>query len=184
MTHQLRFSAFVVFVGLIWGAGPALSDEHKSAPPEMSPARMNDLIEAVGDGVERMNPGQWRFKIEKVSVLVIADDAHDRMRILVGIAKANKLPPELYRRLMQANFDTTLDARYAVAKGLLWAMYLHPLKSLTDRMFLSGIGQTVNLLRTFGKTFSSGGLSFQGGDSSGLIERQLIEKLLEQGKAI
>ena len=49
---------------------------------------------------------------------------------------------------------------------------------------ITGIGQAVNLYRTFGKTFSSGGLAFQGGDSTGLIERRLIEKLLEQGKAI
>ncbi len=145
---------------------------------------MNALIEAVGDDVEHTKSGKWRFKIEKVSVLIIADEAHDRMRILVGIAKADTVPTELYRRLMQANFDTTLDARYAVAKGVLWSMYLHPLKSLTDPLFLSGIGQTVNLFRTFGKTYSSGGLTFQGGDSTGLIERQLIEKLLEQGKAI
>ncbi|PPR25018.1 MAG: hypothetical protein CFH40_00586 [Alphaproteobacteria bacterium MarineAlpha10_Bin3] len=176
-----RFSALALIAGFIWLASPT---ESKAAPTEMSLNRMNDLIEAVGNGVERMTPGQWRFTIEKVAVLVIADETHYRMRILVGIVKADKIPPGVYRRLMQANFDTALDARYAVAKGLLWSLYLHPLKSLTDRLFLSGIGQAVNLYRTFGKTFSSGGLAFQGGDSTGLIERRLIEKLLEQGKAI
>lgn len=176
-----RLSVLVLIAGLIWIAGPA---ESKVAPADMSLNRMNDLIQAVGNGVERMNQGQWRFTIETVAVLVIADETYDRMRILVGIVRADKVPPGVYRRLMQANFDTALDARYAVAKGLLWSLYLHPLKSLTDRLFLSGIGQTINLYRTFGKTFSSGGLAFQGGDSAGIIERRLIEKLLEQGKAI
>jgi hypothetical protein len=184
MARQPRFLALVLILGLIWAAGPALPNEAKPAPPGMSLDRMNLLIEAIGDDVKRMNTGQWRFSIENIPTLVIADEAHGRMRILVGITKADNVPPELYRRLMQANFDTTLDARYAVAKGLLWGLYLHPLKSLTDPLFLSGIGQAVNLRRTFGKTFSSGGLTFQGGDSSGLIERRLIEKLLELGKAI
>jgi hypothetical protein len=176
-----RFYALVLIASLFWVAGPANSNV---TPAEMSLDRINDLIEAVGNDVEQMNPSQWRFTIEDVAVLVIADETHNRLRILVGIVKADKVPPGAYRRLMQANFDTTLDARYAVAKGLLWSLYLHPLKSLTDRLFLSGLGQTVNLHRTFGKTFSSGGLAFQGGDSTGLIERRLIEKLLEQGKAI
>ena len=183
MIRPLRLSALALTLGLTLAAGTANSNELNPAT-DMSLTRMTALIEAVGDDVRQIQRGQWRFKIETVSVLVIADEAHDRMRILVGIAKADKVTTDLYRRLMQANFDTALDARYAVAKGVLWSMYLHPLKSLTDPLFLSGIGQTVNLLRTFGKTFSSGGLTFQGGDSSGLIERQLIERLLEQGKAI
>ncbi len=150
----------------------------------MTLTRMNDLIEAIGDDVARQNQGQWRFVVEKVPVFVIADAMNDRMRVLVGIAKTEDLPEALYQRLMQANFDTTLDARYAVAKGVVWGAYLHPLKALTDRLFLSGVGQTVNLARTFGKTFSSGGLTFQGGDSNDIIERELIEKLLEKGLAI
>lgn len=184
MAWQSRILALVLVAGLIGAAGTAFSGEPHAEARAMSPARMNALIEAVGDDVERMNAGQWRFKIKDISVLVIADETHDRMRVLVGIVTVDKMPPAVYRRLMQANFDTTLDARYAVADGLLWSLFLHPLKSLTDSLLLSGIGQAVNLFRTFGKTFSSGGLVFQGGDSTGLIERQLIEELLERGKAI
>jgi hypothetical protein len=150
----------------------------------MTLSRMNDLIDAIGKDVKRQQQGQWKFVVEQIPVFVIADPAHNRMRVLVGIARVESLSEALYQRLMQANFDTTLDARYAVAKGVVWGAYLHPLKSLTDRLFLSGVGQTVNLARTFGKTFSSGGLTFQGGDSAGILERELIEKLLEKGLAI
>ncbi len=31
---------------------------------------------------------------------------------------------------MQANFDTALDARYAIAKGALWSTFIHPLSDL------------------------------------------------------
>lgn len=169
----------------IFVSGPVLADKNNGASKaDMTLERMNDLIEAIGDNVGRPQESQWQFIIEEIPVLVIADAQNDRMRILVGISKTESLPAGLYHRLMQANFDTALDARYAIAKGIVWGAFLHPLKALTDRHFLSGVGQTVNLARTFGNTFTSGGLTYQGGDSAGIIERELIEKLLEKGLAI
>lgn len=176
----MRHAITIVFAAFLWTAGPASAEEKTS----MTLERMGAMIEAIGDDVSHNSPGQWRFKIETVPVFVITDEAHDRMRILVGVSKTKDLSSALFERMMQANFDTTLDARYAVAKGVVWGAFLHPLKALTDRLFLSGVGQTVNLARTFGKTFSSGGLTFSGGDSRGIIERELIEKLIEKGLAI
>lgn len=176
----------VPFIALfILVSGPALAEKEGSkGKTGMTLERMNELIEAIGDNVARPQESQWQLVIEEIPVLVIADAQNDRMRVLVGISKTENLPAGLYQRLMQANFDTALDARYAVAKGIVWAAFMHPLKALTDRLFLSGVGQTVNLARTFGNTFSSGGLTYQGGDSAGIIERELIEKLLEKGLAI
>jgi hypothetical protein len=81
--------------------------------------------------------------------------------------------------MLQANFDTALDARYSVAKGVLWSLYLHPLESLSDEQFLASLGQVVNLAASFGTSYSSGGLSFGGGDSS-----ELIQELLDKGLSI
>ena len=61
---------------------------------------------------------------------------------------------------------------------------IHPLAALHDRQFISAIGQTVNLSLTFGKTFSSGAMSFGGGDSRDIIRKQLIEKLQKKGLPI
>lgn len=52
---------------------------------------------------------------------------------------------------------------------------LHPLSPLTADQFLSGLAQTVLLARNYGTTFSSGALSFGGGDSQDLL-RELLEK--------
>jgi hypothetical protein len=181
----MRRIAIFIFAVSVWAAGHAhAGQDGPDAAKVMTLERMNDLIEAIGDEVSRNSNSQWRFLIENIPVFVVADARADRMRVLVGISKIENMPKELYLRLMQANFDTTLDARYAVARGVVWSAFLHPLKSLTDRFFLSGVGQTVNLARTYGKTFTSGGVTFQGGDSAGIIERELIEKLLEKGLAI
>ena len=85
--------------------------------------------------------------------------------------------------MMQANFDSALDARYAIAQGLLWATYIHPLAPLQKNQLISGVGQVVNLALTYGTAYSSGGLSFNGGDSNG-ITRELLEELLDRGQSI
>ena len=79
-------------------------------------------------------------------------------------------------RLMQANFDSALDARYAVAQGRLWGVFIHPLSPLERDQFLSGIAQTINLARTYGQTYSGGANVFGGGDLN-RIYQDLLDDL-------
>ncbi len=187
----------IAALGLIWpviGPGTALAQQAQQddlPPRQQAPAqvmtldRMNDLVIAVDPDAQRSPAGNmWQLRVEDVPLTIITDPGHDRMRVIAGIAPADELEPALLFRLMQANFDTALDARYAIAQDVLWATFIHPLSPLTREQFLSGIGQTVNLARTFGSTFSSGALSFGGGDSRGLLERQLIDELLKKGRDI
>ena len=46
---------------------------------------------------------------------------------------------------MVANFDTAMDARYAIAQGGLWSTVLHPFAALTDDEFLSGFTQAITV---------------------------------------
>jgi hypothetical protein len=86
-------------------------------------------------------------------------------------------------RLMQANFDSALDARYAVANGRLWGVFIHPLSPLEKNQFLSGLVQTVTVARTYGTGYTSGGAVFGGGDSNE-IYRKLFEELQKKGEAL
>lgn len=124
------------------------------------------------------------FSFAEANITVVADPTADRMRILTPILPAEQLSEALLVRLMQANFDSALDARYAIAQGLLWSTFIHPLSPLTEQQFLSGIGQTINTAQSFGTTFSSGEVVFGGGDSSELQQRQLIDELLEKGQTL
>ncbi len=65
---------------------------------------------------------------------------------------------------MVANFDTAMDARYAIAQGGLWSTVLHPFAALTVDEFLSGFTQAVTLAGTYRTTYCSGALRFSGGD--------------------
>ena len=158
---------------------PGKSEEQRV----MNNARLAELIKRVDENAQG-RPGFWEFTVEAYRVTVMTDEKADRMRIIIPIVEAEKLDKALLVRTMQANFDSALDARYAIARGVLWAAFIHPLSSLSDKDFLSGIGQTVNITASFGDTFSSGGVIFHGGDSADIQRRQLIDRLLDKGLAI
>lgn len=165
----------VCFVAALLVTGAAGTQEPESAPGAgseaavMDNARLGALIERL-DPEAQGRPGYWQLNIRDRAVVVITDERADRMRILSGVARAEGIPPELLYRLMQANFDTALDARYAIAQEVVWTAFIHPLGSLDDALFVSGLAQVVTLAETFGTTFSSGGMTFGGGDSGALLE--------------
>ncbi len=147
----------------------------------MTIERMGTIIKRLDGNVKVVRAGVWQFKIEQTWVMVVTDKKANRMRIMVPVRKAEGLSAEELIRITQANFDTALDSRYAIAQKLLWAVYIHPLSELYPRQFIKGIGQTVNLALSYGKTYNSGLLSYGGGDSRGILRRQLIDKLLKKG---
>lgn len=149
----------------------------------MNNQRLAELITKIDKSVQG-KPGYWVVVVEGREVTIITDERADRMRIIVPITPTKNIDKDRLYRLMQANFDSALDARYSIANDILWAAFIHPLSGLGDEEFLSGLGQTVNLALTYGDSYSSGALVFGGGDSQSLQRRQLIEKLLHDGLAI
>lgn len=150
----------------------------------MTVDKMDVIIKRLDANAKNIRKGSWTLTVEKTNVIIITDGTNNRMRILVPIRKVEGLSSQELIRMMQANFDTALDSRYAIANKILWATFIHSLSTLHERQFISAIGQTVNAALTYGTTYSSGELSYGGGDSQGIIRRQLIDKLLEKGLPI
>jgi len=159
------------------------SRDFKPKINKMSNQRLDVLIKRLDENAEG-KPGYWSFVINDQKVSVITDERADRMRILISVIKSDKLKPEQLTRILQANFDSTLDARYAIAKGILWSAFIHPLSSLSDEEFLQGLGQVINLTTSFGSSYSSGLLIYRGGDSEDLRNRELIDELLDKGLTV
>ncbi|PWJ16216.1 hypothetical protein [Jannaschia seohaensis] len=165
------------FVLALLFAGTAAAQE---VPADMTLDRMEAVLTRLDPATERAGVA-FRLTVEDVPLIVITDPRADRMRAMVPIRSAEGLTPEDLRRMMQANFDSALDARYAVAEGRLWAVYIHPLSPLRDDQLISGIGQVVNVALTYGTLYSSGGAQFGRGDSRG-EQQKLLERLQEQGR--
>ena len=157
-------AGLLMFVHAVaWAEVPA---ENESTILKMDNQRLQGLIERVAGDVEG-SPGRWQFDLEGFQTIVITDEKADRMRIIVPVVAIEEVDADRLQRIMQANFDSALDARYSIAKGILWSAFIHPLSILTEHQFVDALAQTVNLAATYGTTYSSGALVFGGGDSQG-----------------
>ena len=169
----------ILMICLTMLASPLLAQDSE---PAMTGARMNSILLAIDpEAVQRWITTE--LTIDDVPIMVIVDKPSDRMRAMVPIRSADGLEPEELQRMMQANFDTALDARYAVAQGRVWGVFIHPLSPLEREQLVSGLIQTVNLARSYGQAYTGGAQHFVGGDSNG-IYRDLLEELLKKGEAL
>jgi len=160
---------------------PAAPEEPPLEAP-MTMARLGDIVQALDPDVIARGP-TLEFTLDGIPVIVVADAQADRMRAMVPIASAEGLSPGDLMRMMQANFDSALDARYAVANGRLWGVFIHPLSPLEKDQFLSGLVQTITVARTYGTGYTSGGAVFGGGDSRGIYQ-ELLEGLRKKGQEL
>ena len=127
----------------------------------MTMQRMAEIIRAIDPDAQAAG-NSIQFIIDDIPLVVIADPGANRMR---------------------ANFGTALDARYAVAQGRLWGVFIHPLSSLEKDQLLSAFVQTINVARSYGQSYSGGATVFGGGDSNGIYQ-DLFRELQDLGEDI
>ncbi len=156
-------------------SGPASRPSNK-----MTDAHLDGVLRRLDPKVE-IQKNVRRLVVEGIALVVVTDAAADRMRIMSPIGPTAELKAEDYARLLQANFDAVLDARYAIAQGLVWSAFIHPLSPLTDEQLASAIAQVVVAASTYGTTFTSGALIFGGGDTQRL-HRELFERIRKRGQ--
>ncbi|ABD53634.1 hypothetical protein [Jannaschia sp. CCS1] len=152
---------------------PPAEEAAPDAATPMTLPRLAAILSAIDENAT-VEPRGITLTVASIPVTVVVDPRANRMRVLVPISSSDALSEEDLMRLMQANFDTALDARYAVAHGRLWSTFIHPLAELQPDQLISGLAQTVTLAQTYGDTYTSGAIMFGGGDTRGLI-RQLQE---------
>ncbi|MEL6188708.1 MAG: hypothetical protein AAFU79_29160, partial [Myxococcota bacterium] len=157
------------------------TDDDATSPPgtPMTDAGLDTVLKQLDPEMVRQGPMR-QLIVEDLVLLVVSDVRADRMRIMTPVAAVGSLDGPGLERLLQANFDAVLDARYAVAQGKVWSVFIHPLSPLTVPQLASGLAQVVVAAKTYGTTYSSGALVFSGGDSTGL-QRELYEKLKKKG---
>lgn len=148
----------------------------------MTVERIGQIARALDPAAQAVGSG-FEMTLADVPVLIVTDARADRMRAMVPIRAAEGMTKAELLRVMQANFDTALDARYAIAQGRLWGTFIHPLSSLEKDQLISALGQTVNIALSYGGLYAGGALRFGKGDSSGL-QREFIDDLLKRAQDI
>ena len=122
----------------------------------------NDLeiiIKNLGK-IIRGNLGNWEFEIDRTRFICLTDTNHNRMRIISPIIESSKISSQQMLHCMEANFHTALDTKYAISNGIVWSVFIHPLKELTESQAIDAISQVYSTVKTFGTTYSSSNLIF------------------------
>jgi len=68
--------------------------------------------------------------------------------------------------------------KYALSDEVIWSVFIHPLKELSDHQVLDAIDQVYNASVTFGATYSSTNLVFPGNTkkNDSIKKKIIIEK--------
>ena len=126
------------------------------------------FVRKTGMGLEavfRPPIAVWEGAVCGYPMFVQTQEDANRMRIVVFIAEADDLEEDELSVLMEANYHSALDARYALADGYLVSAFIHPLAELTATQFTLGLYQALHCAETRGTTYSGGTLVF--GPSTG-----------------
>ena len=132
---------------------------------------LQKIIREFSDEKFIVNNNVIEFSYKEVPLYCIYDESHDRMRIISPVKKYSQVTDKEKNSMMEANFHSALDARYASSGGVLYAAYIHPLSPLKEKDVIFGIYQVVSLHLTFGKDYSSGLLSFGNQEAEEKTER-------------
>ena len=126
----------------------------------MNNDKLNSIFHSLSDNVQGQK-GHWKFIINELIFICLTDQLHNRMRIISPVVKMDEVTDAQLLKSMEANFHSTLDVRYAVSDGVLWAAFIHPLGELTNEQVNSAVRQVYSSVRSFGTSYSSGTLSFR-----------------------
>ncbi len=105
--------------------------------------------------------GSVFFEYQGVNMMMVSDSQADRMRIMAPVDDLDGHSTDHLITLMEANFHSALDARYALKGTRIYALFLHPLSSLGATEASAAMDQVANLAHTYGTSYSSTGLHFQ-----------------------
>jgi hypothetical protein len=117
------------------------------------------LLERVLEDMEGSD-GFWHGQRNEVTVYVVSDVEHDRMRIMAPIGELRVTDSSFLSILLQANFDRALDAKYALRKKELWSVFMHPLSTIVPDDLGTFVDQVVQLVKNTGTTYASSDLIF------------------------
>jgi len=128
---------------------------------DMNPDTLGELIESVTDTLETTG-NSFRFVYKEVFLLTIYDVNANRMRIISPIVQRSEIDEEELLNALVANFHSALDVKYALSDEIIWSVFTHPLRELTNHQVLDAIDQVYLANVTFGTTYSSTNLVFPG----------------------
>jgi len=148
---NLRSVSFLIslcFTSLSWAQG-------------MNPEKLTELITQVSDTLNTQG-NTVQFMYQERPLICVYDESANRMRIISPIMETKDLEEEQLLNALVANFHSALDVKYALSDEIMWSVFIHPLKELSELQVLDAIKQVYAASVTFGSSYSSTNLVFPG----------------------
>jgi ABC-type transport system substrate-binding protein len=111
----------------------------------MTPDDITALLSALfGNTVEAAPPESWQVVDGDSRLLVLLSEDRSWLRALISIAPDQDAQPFL-ERLLEANFDDTQEARYALYQNVLWGVFQHATETLTPDDLKRAIARLIDM---------------------------------------
>lgn len=124
------------------------------AQTAMTNERLEEILRREASNIEGEG-GSWILFYEGRLLMVLTDGANNRLRAFTPITDERQLLPSDLQKMLAANFQSALDAKYALYDGFVVSVFTHPFAELTEGQLLDALRQIVRLADTFGSSFSS-----------------------------
>lgn len=144
-----------------------------STSQNMTQALLETIITTTADSVQGTK-GRWQFSIKETVFICLTDSTNNRMRIMSPIVESYKVSKELQTLSLSANFHTALDVKYAISDDVLWSVFMHPLKELSEAQVEDAISQVYYANINFGTSFASTSLIFPGRKREKISDKEKV----------
>ncbi len=111
----------------------------------MTPAQLStQLTQLFGTALVQVAPDVWQVEAPDFRLLALLSADQSWLRVLISIAPESAALPFL-EQLLAANFDQTLETRYALSQEVLWGVYQHSMAGLAVEDLTNAIQQLLVL---------------------------------------
>jgi hypothetical protein len=121
----------------------------------MTLEQINLVLRSRYADLRKNGEARWQVTINGFKLMVAADRESDRVRIMIPVAQVDQPDSAVFRRLLEANFSSALDARYAIHGDILWAVYVAPMAALPEHLLDAALNQVLELARTTGTSYTA-----------------------------
>lgn len=109
----------------------------------MTPDNVTAALTArFGEASTFSPPDAWQVELDEMRLLGVLSEPWLRlMTPIVPVSEAQSFLPQM----LEANFDQTKEARYAIYQGIVWALIQYDFDALTQPLFERAIDQLTEL---------------------------------------
>ncbi len=116
-------------------------------PSPVTPADIQTfLTNRFGDTLKIVDDESYQVDTPEYRLLIILSAQQSWVRTLIPIAPAADAMT-FVEEFLSANFDATLETRYAINQGVLWGVWQHSVAGLTTEDFTTAIDRSIDLKR-------------------------------------